>query len=47
MPIYENGDKTGCSNYRGIPLLATTCRMLSNILILRLIPYIDDITGDH
>jgi hypothetical protein len=28
-PIYEKGDKTtGCSNYRGISLLLTSCKMV-------------------
>ena len=39
VPIYKNGDKTGCYNYRSIPLLPTTYKTLSNILLSRLIPY--------
>jgi hypothetical protein len=31
VPIYEKGDKTGCSNYRGLSL--STYKILSNILI--------------
>jgi hypothetical protein len=43
----KKGDKTDCSNYRMISLLPTSCKMLSNILLSRLSPYIDEIIGDH
>jgi hypothetical protein len=39
--IYKKGDETECNNYRGISLLSTPYRMLSNILLSRLVPYID------
>ena len=38
VPIHKK-DKTDCNNYRGISLLPTTYRILSNILLSRLIPY--------
>jgi len=47
VPVYKKGDKTGCSNYRGISLLPSTYRILSNILLCGLIPYAVEITGDH
>jgi hypothetical protein len=47
LPIYKRGDKTGCNNYRRISLLSTSCTILSNILVSRLSPYIDEITGEH
>jgi hypothetical protein len=33
--------------YRGISLLPTTYKLLSNILLSRLIPYAEKIMGDH
>jgi hypothetical protein len=45
VPIHKKGDKTDCSNYRGISLLSTSYKILSNILLSRLIPYADDIIG--
>jgi hypothetical protein len=36
-----------CSNYRRISLLSTSYKILSNILLSRLSPYIDEIIGDH
>jgi hypothetical protein len=35
------------SNYRGISLLSTSYKILSSILLSTLIPYADDIVGDH
>jgi hypothetical protein len=46
VPIYK-GDKTDCNNYRGISLLPTTYKILSNILLSRLTPYAEEIIGDH
>ena len=43
--IYKKGDKTDCSNYTGVSLLPTTYRILSNILLSRLTPYAEEITG--
>ena len=47
VPFYKKGDKTDCSNYRGISLLPTTYKILSNILLSRLTPYAEEIIGDH
>jgi hypothetical protein len=46
VPIHKKGDKTDCNNH-GISLLSTSYNILSNILLSRLAPYIDEITGDH
>jgi hypothetical protein len=41
------GDKTDYNNYRRIPFLPTTYKILSNTLLSRLIPYAEEIIGDH
>ena len=43
VPIDKNGDNTDFSNYRGISLLQTTYKILSNILLSRLTPYAEKI----
>jgi hypothetical protein len=47
VPIYKKGDETDCSNYRSISLVPTTYKILSTILLSRLIPYAEEIIGDH
>jgi len=47
VPVHKKGDKTDCNNYRGISLLPTTYKILSNILLSMLIPYAKEIIGDH
>ncbi|KAJ4440654.1 hypothetical protein ANN_08801 [Periplaneta americana] len=47
VPIFKKGDKTNCGNFRGISLLLTSYKILSNILFRRLTPYVDEIIGDH
>jgi hypothetical protein len=47
VPIYKKGDKADCSNYRGISLLPTLYKILSNSLLSRLGPYVDEITGNR
>jgi hypothetical protein len=39
VQVHKNGDKADCSNYRGISLLSTSFKILSNILLSRLRPY--------
>jgi hypothetical protein len=47
VPIHKKGNKTDCNNYRGIPLLSTSYKIFSNILLPRLSPYVDENIGDH
>ena len=47
VPIHKKGDKTECNNCGGISLLPATYKILSNILLSRLIPYAEEITGDQ
>jgi len=47
LPIHKEGDKTDYSNYRGISVLSTTYKILSNVLLSRLTAYIEEIIGDH
>jgi hypothetical protein len=47
VPIYKKGDKTDCNNYQGIYLLSTAYKILSNILLARLTPYVNEIIGDY
>jgi hypothetical protein len=47
VPLHKMGDKTESSNYRGLSLLSTKYKILSNIFLSRLTPYVDEITGDN
>jgi len=47
IPIYKKRDKTDRNNCRGISILPTTYKILSNILLSRLIPYAEEVIGDH
>jgi hypothetical protein len=47
VPIYKKDDERDLCNYRGISLLPTTYKMLSNILPSKLTPYADEIIGNH
>jgi hypothetical protein len=45
--IYKKGDKTNFNNFQGISLFSTAYKILSNILLAKLIPHVNEITGDH
>jgi hypothetical protein len=47
VPIYKKSDKTNYSNYNGISPLSTSYKILSNIVLSWLSPYINEITEDH
>jgi hypothetical protein len=43
----QKGGETGCSDYQGMSLLSDSYNILSRILLSSLIPYADEIIGDH
>jgi hypothetical protein len=45
--IYKEVDETDCSNCRGKSLSPTTNKILSNIFVSKLTPYVDEIIGAH
>ena len=49
VPLYKKGDKTDCSNYRGISIFViyVTNKILPNILFSRLLPHAEEIIGVH
>jgi hypothetical protein len=47
LPVHKKGDKTDCNNYRGLSLLSTAYKILSNILLVRLTLYVNEVIGDH
>jgi hypothetical protein len=47
VPVYKKGGKIDYSSYRGISLLSSTYKRLSNILLSRLTPYAEESIGDH
>jgi len=46
-PIYKKGDVIDCKNYRGIFLLNTSYKVLSNIILNRFRPYAKEIIGEY
>jgi hypothetical protein len=46
IPIHMKDENTDCSNYRGISLLSTSYKISSNVLLARLTPYAEEITGE-
>ena len=47
VPIFKKRGKVNCNNYQGILLLPTCYKVLSNILLAKLVPYAEEIMGDH
>ena len=45
-PILKKGDIMNCNNYRGISLLDTSYKVLSNVLLNKLKSYGDEIVGE-
>jgi hypothetical protein len=46
-PIHKKGDVLECANYRGLSLLNTTHKVLSNIIYARLLPHTEAQTGSY
>jgi sorting nexin-29 len=46
-PIHKNGDLLECANYRGISLLNTAYKALSNIIYAHLLPHTEAEIGSH
>ena len=46
-PIYTQGDKLECRNYRGISLLSVTYKIFTNLLTRYIQPYVEEILGDY
>jgi hypothetical protein len=47
IPIHKKGNKTDCKSYGGISFLSTAYKILSNILLVRLTPYVNEVIEDH
>jgi hypothetical protein len=47
VPIYKKRDRTDCSNYRGITSLLTSYKIVSNIVLSRSSPYMNEVIEDH
>jgi len=46
-PTHKKGDIMECSNYRGVSLLKTAYKILSNILFARISPFAEYIIGNY
>jgi hypothetical protein len=47
VQVHEKGDKADYNNYRGISWLSISYKIVSIILLSRLVPYIDKIIWDN
>ena len=47
VPIYKKGNRDKCENYRGIALGKAAYKMLANIILEKIKPYIEKITRDY
>jgi len=47
VPIHKRGDRDRCENYRGIALGNTAYKILSNIILEKIKPYIEKNMGDY
>ena len=47
VPIHKRGDRDRCENYRGIALGYAAYKILSNIILGKITPYIENVMGDY
>jgi sorting nexin-29 len=47
FPIYQNGNKMECNNYRGILLLNLNYKVPKQVVSKYLEPYVEEILGDY
>ena len=47
VPIYKKGDGEMCENYRGTALGNAAYKILANIILRKIKPYVGKITGDY
>jgi len=45
ISVHKRGDRDGCENYRGIALENAVYKILSNIILGKIKPYIEKIMG--
>jgi len=47
VPIHKRGDRDRCENYRGIALGNEAFKILSNIILKKIKPYIEEVMGEY
>jgi hypothetical protein len=47
VPIHERGDRDGCENYRGIAMGNAAYKILLNIILGKIKPYIEKVMGGY
>ena len=47
VPIHKSGDRDMCENYMGIALGNTAYKILSNIILGKIKPYVEKVMGDY
>ena len=47
VPIHKRGDRDRCENYRGTALGNEAYKILSNIILGKIKPYIEKVMGDY
>ena len=47
FPIHKRGDRDRCENYRGIALGNAAYKILWNIILGKIKPYIENVMGDY